>query len=270
MLRKTILWILAFIITLGSAVYQRLTGPTHPIDNTAAFAGNNIIYHFARSHGGPGDQPVFVIAPDTSISAILHYKRYKIDEKFHTDTMKRYGDTLAAYLPHQPPAGKLEYYVDLAEGDLNISLPGQRTVVIRFTGDVPISILLSHAILMFVAMFLSLRTSLEALYHKGKTRNLTIATFITLLFGGMILGPVVQKFAFGALWTGIPFGWDLTDNKTLIAFIFWSIALVRHRFNPQPRYWVLAAALMLFAIFMIPHSMMGSELDYSTGEVTTG
>jgi hypothetical protein len=42
----------------------------------------------------------------------------------------------------------------------------------------------------------------------------------------MILGPVVQKFAFGEYWTGFPFGTDLTDNKTLIAFIGWIIALV--------------------------------------------
>ena len=29
-------------------------------------------------------------------------------------------------------------------------------------------------------------------------------TLILFLFGGMIMGPVVQKFAFGEFWTGFP------------------------------------------------------------------
>jgi len=31
----------------------------------------------------------------------------------------------------------------------------------------------------------------------------------------------VQHYAFGQLWTGVPFGWDLTDNKTLLAALAW-------------------------------------------------
>jgi hypothetical protein len=73
----------------------------------------------------------------------------------------------------------------------------------------------------------------------------------------------VQKFAFGALWTGFPFGYDLTDNKTLIAFIGWIIAIIAGRNGRPARGWVLAAAILLLIIFLIPHSLLGSELDYS-------
>ncbi|MBU1707483.1 hypothetical protein KKB28_06170, partial [bacterium] len=84
------------------------------------------------------------------------------------------------------------------------------------------------------------------------------------LVGGMILGPVVQNYAFGAFWTGVPFGWDLTDNKTLIAMVGWVIAFIATRRNPPARIWVLGASLLMFIIFMIPHSTLGSQLDYST------
>jgi hypothetical protein len=85
----------------------------------------------------------------------------------------------------------------------------------------------------------------------------------------MILGPLVQNYAFGELWTGIPFGWDLTDNKTLIAFLFWILAVFMNRKQEKPFYTALAA-LILLLIYSIPHSMFGSELDYSTGQVTQG
>jgi len=88
----------------------------------------------------------------------------------------------------------------------------------------------------------------------------------------MILGPLVQKFAFGAYWTGVPFGWDLTDNKTLIAMIFWLMASWRVLKGnaEQNRWWVVLAVVVMFIVFLIPHSMMGSELNYETMTVETG
>jgi hypothetical protein len=34
--------------------------------------------------------------------------------------------------------------------------------------------------------------------------------------------------------------------------------------------WALAASIILLAVYLIPHSMFGSELDYATGEIETG
>jgi hypothetical protein len=93
---------------------------------------------------------------------------------------------------------------------------------------------------------------------------------ISLLFvGGLVLGPLVQKYAFGEYWTGIPYGTDLTDNKTLIAFVFWLIAVVAvwnrslHHSHPWRRWFVVAASVVMLAVFVIPHSMWGSELKHS-------
>ncbi len=100
-------------------------------------------------------------------------------------------------------------------------------------------------------------------------KKYTSLTVVFLLIGGMCLGPIVQLYAFGDLWTGVPFGWDLTDNKTLIAFIFWLIALVYNRKHDKPL-WSLIAAIVLMVIYTIPHSVMGSTFSYESGEVVTG
>ena len=94
-------------------------------------------------------------------------------------------------------------------------------------------------------------------------------TLILFTVGGMILGPIVQYDAFGDLWTGIPFGWDLTDNKTLIALLFWILAVIMNRKEEKPLYVALAAVVLLL-VFSIPHSLFGSQLDYATGQVTQG
>ncbi len=270
MLKKVLLWALALAITMAAGVYQRVTGPTYPVDGNLNFDGRLISYSLPRSHNGDGGQIVAVKVGSEPIEGTLHYKRYQVEEPFSHQEMLQGGDSLYEYLPHQPPAGKLEYYVTLHVADTTVYVPGQKTVVIRFTGAVPLGILIAHVFFIFLGMLWSNRTGLEALTAKPNTKSLTLVTVVLLFIGGLIFGPVVQKLAFGQLWTGVPFGWDLTDNKTLIFVVVWGIALWRHRHAANPRYIVLAAALVTIIMYLIPHSVLGSTLDYNTGEVTTG
>jgi uncharacterized membrane protein len=183
--------------------------------------------------------------------------------------MSRDGQDITAKLPHQPPAGKLMYQITLLSGDQSVLINAEPTVI-RFKGDVPAWVLFPHIIIMFTAMMMSTRTGLEALARKGKVYKYALITMVTLFVGGLILGPVVQKYAFGAFWTGWPFGQDMTDNKTLVAFIFWAIAVWRLKKNPGNRTWPIVAMIVLLMVYLIPHSMFGSELDYSSGEIQTG
>jgi hypothetical protein len=118
-------------------------------------------------------------------------------------------------------------------------------------------------------MLFSNLSGLLAAFRIPSYRKYTFLTFGFLFVGGMILGPVVQLYAFGDLWTGVPFGWDLTDNKTLIAFLFWVPAVVMNLKKQRPVY-TLIASIVLLLVYSIPHSMFGSHLDYNTGTVTQG
>jgi hypothetical protein len=87
--------------------------------------------------------------------------------------------------------------------------------------------------------------------------------------GGIILGPIVQKYAFGAYWTGWPIGKDLTDNKTAVAFLFWVIATYKLFKDRDKSVMAIIAMIILLAIYLIPHSMFGSELNYDSGKINT-
>ena len=263
--RSFLFWILALVLTLASAYYQRKTGPTYPLDGKASLAGESISWTLGRSHGGAGDQPVRVYVGKSSAEGTLFCKRFKSDDEWSSVPMTRRGDTLIAMLPHQPPAGKLEYAVELRAGSAVLRVPEHESIVTRFKGDVPLGVLIPHVIAMFAAMLFSMRAGIEAFRRQGSFRSVVLWTSILMAIGGLIFGPIVQKYAFGAYWTGFPFGTDLTDNKTLIAFIAWiiALALIWKKDAPSSRRWyVLAASIVTLAVYLIPHSTMGSELDY--------
>jgi hypothetical protein len=262
-MKKIVLfWIIAFIITAASAVFQRMTGPTYPLSGKVKFEGKELKYKFDRSHSTTEDCKVSIAVNDESVKGVLFWRKYKFDKEYNRVDMKG-SDTLTAYLPKQPSAGKLEYYVELYKYGKMIDAPKDRAVVIRFKDDVPIWLLIPHVIFMFAAMLISTRTGLEYFNKEPNFKKLTAWTVGILVIGGFILGPLVQQYAFGALWTGFPFGYDLTDNKTLIAGIAWLFAWYKVKKSPNPKIWVLIAAVVMLIVFLIPHSVLGSELDYS-------
>ena len=176
--------------------------------------------------------------------------------------MERRGDNLIGYIPHQDMAGKVMYQVMLMKNG-NSYLLNEEPAIIRFKGFVPRGILFFHIMTIFLAMLFSTRTAFEVLFKLNYTYLYTWLTVALLAVGGMILGPVVQKYAFDAYWTGWPFGHDLTDNKSLLAFIFWIVALVYQIWRRERKGWAVVAAVVLFVVYLIPHSVLGSEIDYT-------
>lgn len=262
-MKKVLFWVLAFIITAGSAVYQRMTGPTYAVTGKTQLGGSVISFTLETTHETIGDYEIKIEAPDSEVSGYVQFKRFKTDDPWTNIQMEREDSTLTASLPQQPSAGKLAYKVFLSFRGDEVSLTRDQEVVIRFKDVVPDTVLIFHILIIFSAMLFSTRTGIEALQKDGNTRKLTLWTAGLMFVGGMILGPLVQKFAFGEWWTGFPFGFDLTDNKTLIAMIVWAIAVFAGRKGKRATGWVLAASIVTLVIFLIPHSLLGSELDYS-------
>lgn len=268
-MKKLFLWILAFIITLSAAYYQRTTGPTYDKKTSVEINQNQYDLKLPRSHSNSTDCKLELNITDQSVNGKLIFKRYPSNDEWNTTDFIRKGDLLIASLPKQPAAGKLTYYILFYTEQQEVAVFKEAPVKIRFKGDVPAAILIPHIIFMFTAMLFANIAGIFAFAKISTFRLYSTITFGLLLLGGMILGPIVQLYAFGDLWTGVPFGWDLTDNKTLIGFIFWILAVVMNRKKERPVYTIVASIITL-VIFSIPHSMFGSELDPNTGEIVQG
>jgi hypothetical protein len=265
-LKTTIFWILALFITLSAAFYQRLTGPTHPQRLELKTNTNTYKLKLVRSHGGDDDCPVNYNIPDSTITCKISFRRFPTNDDWQIINLRRENSQLVGKLPHQDPAGKIEYKVSFFKNNKPINNPEEYHVVVRFKGGVPNSILIPHVLLMFIAMLLSNFVGILAFSNDKRMIFYTKLTFIVILIGGMIFGPLMQLYAFGELWTGFPKGMDLTDNKTLIAFVFWIIAVIKNRKQQKP-FWIILASVIMLMVYLIPHSMFGSELNYESGNI---
>jgi hypothetical protein len=189
---------------------------------------------------------------------------------FRGQASKPEEPSLVGLLPAQPAAGKLEYRIELyGSSNESVEIPGlgEDNVVIRFKDHVPTSILLPHILMMFFAVLIGMRAALAAMFAPSGMRIWSWTALIGMTAGGMVLGPIVQKYAFGDYWTGWPFGGDWTDNKMLIMWLSWVVAAAFIGTKPRAkdlfnRIIVIVATLVMMSVYLIPHSMGGSELDY--------
>lgn len=260
-MRKGLLWFLAVVITLASAIYQRMTGPTHPFRGRALVGGIEVSYRLDRSAETVGDAQIAVAAP-APLAGWLEWKRFKTEDAWTRVDLVREGDRLIGRLPKQPAAAKVAYTFVLTGNGETKALTGDTPLILRYKDPVPIWVLLPHILVMFTGMLFSTAAGLAALDKTRNPRRLVLWTVGLLFLGGFVLGPLMQKFAFGVAWAGFPLGMDLTDNKTLLAFLFWIAAFWAGRKGKPARPFVIAASLVTLLAFLIPHSLLGSEYKY--------
>ena len=283
-MKNFVFWFSAIVITLSAVVYQRVTGPTNPKRVSFEFNSTSYKTKLTRSletavtlEEAKGDylslaktspMKIKVSPVIENLDVNVSYRIYPGNDTLKAAEVLKEADGFVVIFPSQPPAGKIEYRIWFYNS-VNKEIVYEDTVRMRFKSPVPAFVLIPHILLMFIGMLLSNYVGIIAFVNRQKSIRYAVYVLIAIGVGGLILGPVVQKFAFGAYWTGWPFGEDLTDNKTLFIFIVWLTAWLLNRKKTRRILLVLAAFLTLL-VYSIPHSTGGSEYDHEKGEVVSG
>lgn len=298
------MWTVTTVLTLGFLVWQKVSGPTYEVKVKSEVGGVAVRGELLRTHSINGDMPVVLNAGDPArgnpgLLATVVWRRYPTSDAWERLPMTYAAGQFKAVLPRQPMAGKLEYTVEmqadpqlrdpayatgLEAGDIKYFPPQKKgPAVARFKGDVPPLILILHVSFMILGMFFSTAAGFDALYRRGNLVTLSQLAFGFLLLGGCVLGPVVQKYAFDAYWTGWPNGGDWTDNKLAVGAVVWFLAMLLagldarkkgrqgameavRMYAPAARWSAVVAMVAILVIYSIPHSIHGSTFDYATGE----
>jgi hypothetical protein len=275
---SVLLWLLSAALAVATFFHQNRTGPTYPLRGTVATARGAVAFTFLRSEEiGTGLQIMVKDPVPVGLAGTVKWRRYKSLDAWSQTPMTpgtfrftRRGEAeeirgLGVVLPSLAErAGKYEYFVDLDDGGGPRSVTGDKPIYARYKAPVPRRVLVPHILVIFLSLTLALRTGLQALSGRP-LKGLLWATIASLLLGAFILGPIVQHYAFGVWWSGVPFGYDWTDNKVLLELAAWGSAALLLPQPRQARLAVLAATLVTLAIFLIPHSVFGSEYDYTRG-----
>ena len=219
--------------------------------------------------------PLKVKSPHGIESVILHYGGEDgfSQKSLHPTPSDTTWYTTSLILPEK---GLRTYYYfvvrDLAGNELTLPSKAKPEYTseyhyfkLRAEGHVWQWALYFHVLLMLFAIVLYIHVLYDALYilnggHRERRIILTtlyaqICFFIT----GFPLGWIIEKQVLGNYWEGIPFGWDITDSKTLFIFVFWMIPLILYWLKKIGEKgfarWALGGVLFTMTMFLLPHSL---------------
>lgn len=261
-MKKQIILILAIALTLLSIIYQRLTSPTEPDKFEISIAGEMQKFKLPRSGTSGTDLEIKIDRiPSDTTSFYLSYKAYPSTKDWTKLKMAKRNDSYTAQLPSQAATKEIEYFISykFLESATEIKI-SNKTIIARFKNKIPNYLLISHILAMFLAMLFANISGLKAILRgKNILTNIGLSIFF-LTIGGLILGPLVQFYAYGQAWTGLPLGLGLTESKTLIAFLVWLITYFRYKKIKSTR-WVIFAFILTVIVFLIPHSLFDTALD---------
>lgn len=179
-----------------------------------------------------------------------------------------------ALVPGDKRGKKNYYYITVEDNEGNqITLPKQKkTEKLKLyplisEGKASFILKLLHIMLMLTTLIIlihALYYSFSFLKEKdeevpSKLYSLILWGTITFFITGFPLGCTIAYQVYGVWWSGIPFGWDITDNKTLLILIYWLAILIPYRLKKiSPSTMaklIIFGTIFTLALFLIPHSI---------------
>jgi hypothetical protein len=193
---------------------------------------------------------IFTVKEGVDIKEVrVFYKKMK-GEDFKVSVMQKVkeGSTYVDYLPGLSKGERWFYYIEAEDTAGNIMTIPERVkegrqinFYVTFEGTANRLLFISHIVLAITAVIFWVHSVFYAVNYliTGERYNIRLE-FYSVLYGTISffifafpVGGYIAHQVFGQAWSGIPFGWDITDNKSLIAFLYYAaiLYLVKDKFN---------------------------------------
>jgi hypothetical protein len=226
---------------------------------------------------GPGGPVVSVaVRPGSGVAAAVLYKEGAAGALRRIEMIAAGEGRWDANLPALEKGARVFYALDIHRDGASVArIPEdeQSFLLVKYKGTASNAVLVLHVLFMFGAFFFMVQALWSAVgilrgsEGKGGAVNSARWVLICSFIGGWPLGFVLNYQAFGVFWEGYPFGYDITDNKTQVMFLFWlvSLLLVRGSFLGRgegadrlgARGFAIAVIVSFFVsllLFIVPHS----------------
>lgn len=267
--------IASLVLTLVLLVGARELSKREPTDVVAEGFGMKLSHRTLTEHFGP-EQPLIRVRvePDQGVGVAVCWKLHRSDKVESSPLFLVDANLYQGFVPDFGKGARIQYWVRAmnAKGEV-LRIPSS-PVTMKFKGRVSKSVLVAHIAFMFAAFFFMVMSLFGAIRilrgQEGKRSTVKAARWVLILsfIGGWPLGFILNRQAFGTLWEGYPFGYDITDNKTQVMFVLWLVSLLlvwgsfigrseeKDRLGARPfAYTIIASFLVSLVLFILPHSM---------------
>ncbi len=216
-----ILWIAAFVITFLTVYLTNLFSNEYPVTGTIGIAGKKVSYRFEKIHYNNNSLQIFIRSDVDSISGKIFWRMSNNRQNWNVIELKDSSGTLKAIIPNQKPLDKIEYYAELIHKDNKYLVPDNKKVNLMFYGKISPMLKVLQFMLLYIGLFLSVRTGLEYFNNGEKSKKFSVLTISVFLILTALINPLFITYKYGYMNHTIPLISSLFPAGYILITILW-------------------------------------------------
>jgi hypothetical protein len=252
MFKKILFLIIAIGLAIIATFVQQVLDNELPYKVSVEISDTAYTFALPRVNEGVVDCIVELNVANPAVHGYIHYRLYNSNGTWRKIKLLRLNEKLVSIIPYQKPMIKIEYYLELVDGQGKIyPIAKNQPLVVLFREQVPRLLTYIIALLLFVSLIIS--------NYMGMVTAFNIPYFLKyvrlmfyLLGTAIVLDFAAYLYAYRHLFV-VPSPYnDMLFFKNLIIFAIWAILFYVQKNGKERRLAVLAGSLLTLVLYCAP------------------
>lgn len=249
--RTIILWLAAAIITFLVGYIYNITDKTYPVSGTIGVEGRKVSYMLEKIHYGFDPYLVILRTDVDDLEGKIKWRIVNESDYWYESQMMNEEKILKGEIPFQNDLKEVEYKVSVSYKDKEYELAGANSVRLKFYSKVPVPVKFFNGFLIYLILFLSVRTMLEAFNTNQKIKKYSFVTVVVVLFFTALIHPLYLSYKYGYINHEIPPIGNLFPVYSILFLIIWVVFTVIHFKVENPKPIASASGLLTMAVYLL-------------------
>jgi hypothetical protein len=248
MKNQVILLLSSLVIIFLVGYFESVTDEYYPVSGSFGISGEKVSYKMDKIHFGESPIEVKIISDEPNLDGYIKWKK---NGNWQFSKMKYENNLLSGTINAQTPVSEIEYQVVLTKDEKEYIIPENQTVHLTIFGKIPPFVSTLYDLLLYVGLFLSIRTALEVFNDDKFLKKYSFVQSAIFLLLAILISPLYVSYKLSAInHTVLPIMTIFDLRITLLALIsILSSVLV---FNiKNKKYITLMFSVLMILIFIV-------------------
>lgn len=249
--RTIILWIASFILTFLAGYIYNITDRTYPVSGTIGIEGYKVSYMFDKAHYGIDPYRIILRTDISDVKGKVKWRFTDEKDDWYESVLTSEEKILKGKIPFSSDLKEVEYKVELNHKDKEYHLAGGNSVKLKFYSKVPSPVKFFNSFLIYLILFLSIRTGLEYFNADQKIKKYSFITAVVALLFTAMIHPLYLSYKYGYINHSIPPVENLFPLYSILFLAVWVIFTIIHFKAKNPKPFAGAAGILTIAIYLL-------------------
>lgn len=249
--RTIILWLAAAVITFLTGYIYNITDWSYPVSGTIGVDGQKVSYMLEKIHYGPDTYQVILRTDVDDLEGKIKWRIVNESDYWYESKLMNEEKILKGEIPFQDDLKEIEYKITLSYKDKEYELAGGNPVKLKFYSKVPSPVKFFNGFLIYLILFLSVRTMLEAFNINQKIKKYSFVTVVVVLFFTAMIHPLYLSYKYGYINSQIPPITNLFPLYAILFLVMWIVFTVVHFKVENPKLFAGSAGLLTIALYLL-------------------